>query len=274
MTREEAARAELEAEVRALAERGDGEAACRLAADNWRQWFSSGDIVGGRRLLATALGADGPPSRARALALYADGVLAFRAGDQAGSSARNEAGLKVARQVGDKEAESLALVGLSRVALRDGDYGRVCSLAADARELAPTAEAEVNPLHMLAVGTRLGGDLDAAADLYAESADLNRRLDNPGMVGMELHNLGHLEIRRGNVDAAKRHFADCRPLRDPANPYDSAMQDLNDAALSAVAGDRDGARGLVSRAEQTLEQAGIVLDPDDQSEVDWLRAQL
>jgi len=30
----------------------------------------------------------------------------------------------------------------------------------------------------------------------------------------------------------------------------------------------------VSRAEQTLEQAGILLDPDDQSEVDWLRAQL
>jgi len=274
MTPEEAARAELEAEVRALVERGDGEAACRLAADNWRQWFSSGDIVGGRRVLATALWTDGPPSRARALALYADGVLAFRAGDQAGSSARNEAALKVARQVEDKEAESLALVGLSRVALRDGNYGRVCSLASDARELAPTAEAEVNPLHMLAVGTRLGGDLDAAADLYAESAELNRRLDNPGMVGMELHNLGHLEIRRGNVDAAKRHFADCHPLRDAGNPYDNAMKDLNDAALSAVAGDRDRAGELVSRAEQTLEQAGILLDPDDQSEVDWLRAQL
>src|SRR5437763_74626 len=128
MTPEEAARAELEAEVRARVERGDGEAACRLAADNWRQWSSSGDIA--------------------------------------------------------------------------------------------------------------------------------------GMVGMELHNLGHLEIRRGNVDAAKRHFADCHPLRDAGNPYDNAMKDLNDAALSAVAGNRDRAGELVSRAEQTLEQAGILLDPD------------
>jgi hypothetical protein len=145
--------------------------------------------------------------------------------------------------------DGLALVGLSRVALRDGEYDRVCSLAADARKLAPTAEAEVMPLHLLAAGTRLDGDLDAAAELYAESLELNRGLDNAAIVGMELHNLGHVEIRRGNLDAAQRHFA-------------------------VTAGERKRASELVARAEQTLGQAGIVLDPDDQSEVAWLRAQL
>lgn len=266
--------ARIEAEVRAAAERGDGEAACRLAADNWREWFMSGDVEGGRRMLATALGADGPPSQARATALYADGLFAFRAGDQAGSKARNDAALETAQTIGDKEAECLALVGLSRVALRDGDYGRVCTLAAEARTLAPTPDAEVMPLHLLAAGTRLTGALDTAADLYAESIEFNRRRGDTFRADMECHNLGHVEIRRGNIDAAKRNFAACRAVRNSENPYDRAMTDLNDAALALVGDDRDNARELLSRAEQTLQEAGIVLDPDDQSEVDWLRGQL
>lgn len=109
--------------ARFLAESGEEEAAAELAAKVWRLWLMSGDLAAGRRLLAAALDVgDGKPSRARALALYGDGVLAFRAGAQTESRHRNEAALEVARAVGDKEAEALALVGLSRVAFRDGDY--------------------------------------------------------------------------------------------------------------------------------------------------------
>jgi tetratricopeptide (TPR) repeat protein len=267
-------RADVEDAVRWFAENGDGESACELAANVWQLWFQSGDVAGGRRFLGAALDAPGSPSRARALALYADGLLAFREGEQVESEARNEAALEAAQQAGDKEAQSLALVGLSRVALRGGDYGRVRSLAAEARELAPSAPAEAMPLHLLAAGTRLSGELDDAVELYTESLELNRGLGASLMVGMEHHNLGHVELRRGNVDDAKRHFAACRELRNPDNPYDVAMTDLNDAALAVDAGDRDEASRLLGRAEQTLARAGIVLDPDDQSEVDRLRDRL
>ena len=269
MTRDEAAET-----VARLAADGEYEAACELAAENWRLWLTAGDVEGGRRLLATALAAGGP-SRARALALYGDGVLAFRAADQVASKARNDEALEVARAVGDKEAESLALVGLARVALRDGDYERVCALAAEARELARSVgpPAEAMPLHLLAAGTRLAGELDRAATLYGESLELNRVLGDDRVVAMEHHNLGHVELHRGNVDAARHHFADARAARGD-DPYDTAMTHLNGAALAFAAGNQVEAADLLAQAESTLAGAGIALDPDDRYEVDWLRERL
>jgi tetratricopeptide (TPR) repeat protein len=261
--------------VRASVASGDHEAAAELAANNWRLWMAAGDVAGGRQVMAVALSSVGKPSRARALALYGDGVLAFRAGEQADSKARNEEALEVSRAVGDSEAEALALVGLSRVALRDGDYERVRSLAAEARALtqglAPDAGAVA--LHLEAAGTRLSGALDEAVDLYTESLELNRTLDDARMAGIEHHNLGHVELHRGNAAVAERHFAKAAAARTDS-PYDSAMTSLNNAALAFAAGERDRAAKLLARVESTLAEAGISLDPDDQFEVDWLRERL
>jgi len=263
--------------TRFLAEHGQEEEAAELAAGVWRLWLLSGDIASGRRLCAAALEAGaGRPSRARALALYGDGLLAFRQGAQAESQERNQAALEVARAVGDREAEALALVGLSRVAFRDGDYPRVRSLAAQARERTRDldAAAGVAPLHMLAAGTRLAGDHDQAAELYTQSLELNRRLGDRRMVGMELHNLGHLELHRGNLQAAERCFAEVGGLRDHKDPYEAAMGQLNQAALAVAHGDRERAAELLRGVQAALAGAGIVLDSDDAFEVDWLHEQL
>jgi tetratricopeptide (TPR) repeat protein len=270
-------REELVGAARFLAENGQEEAAAELATNVWWLWFLSGDLVGGRQLFTAALDVgEGSPSRAMALALYAAGRLAFRAGAQSESQERNKAALEAARAVGDREAEALALVGLSRVAFRDGNYARVRSLAAEAREftrdLDPAAGAA--PLHMLAAGTRLAGDYDEAVELYSESLELNRRLGDSRGVGMELHNIGHIELHRGNVDAAERCFAELAKIRNPDDPYETAMTHLNQAALAVARGDRERAAELLQRTESTLEGAGIVLDPDDAFEVDWLRDQL
>jgi tetratricopeptide (TPR) repeat protein len=260
--------------TRRLAEGGRETEAAELAANTWRLWLVSGDIAGGRDLLAIALdGDDVPPSSARALALYGDGLLAFRQGAQDESCRRNEAALETARAVGDHDAEALALVGLSRVAFRDGDNGRVRSLALQARELVRDSEpaADVAPLHMLAAGTRLSGELDAAVALYEESLELNRSLGDERMVAIELHNIGHVELHRGNAEEAAGRFAESAELRSPDDPYDVAMEDLNAAALAYAAGEGERARELLRTAESTLAKAGIALDPDDAFEVDWLR---
>jgi tetratricopeptide (TPR) repeat protein len=263
--------------ARFLSENGQEEAAAELGANVWRLWLITGDPAGGRRLLEVALEVgEGKPSRARALALYGDGALAFRTGAMTESRERNEAALEVARAVGDAEAESLALVGLSRVAFRDGDYARVRSLATEARELTSGLDdaAGVPALHLLAAGTRLAGAYDEAAAIYHESLELNRRLGDSRMVGMELHNLGHVEVHRGNVDAAERCFAERAELAPQNDPYEAAMTDLNKAALAFVRGDRRRASELLDRTQSTLDGVGIVLDPDDAFEVDWLRQEL
>ena len=263
--------------ARFLTSKGEEEAAADLAANVWRLWFLVGDVAGGRRLLAAALDVGRQPaSRSRALALYGDGVLAFRAGEQAESEGRNEQALEVARAVGDREAEALALVGLSRVALRNGDYPRVQSLAAKARELTRDLgeAAGAAPLHLLAAGTRLAGDYAGAVDLYTESLALNRRLGDSRGVGMELHNLGHVEVHRGNVKEAERCFAECAAVRARDDPYEAAMTGLNQAAISFARGDRDQAAALLEHTQATLDEAAIVLDPDDAFEVTWLRDNL
>lgn len=270
-------RAELLEAARVLATTGQGELAAELAAGVWRVWLVSGDVEGGQRLMAAALeGGEARPSRARALALYGAGALAFRAGRQAESRERNEAALAAARQVKDREAEALALVGLSRVAFRDGDYARVRWLATQARELVRGMDPAtgVAPLHLLAAGTRLAGDYDEAVRLYDESLALNRRLGDQRMVLMELHNIGHVELHRGNVERALRCFAECAGARNYDDPYEAAMTDLNRAAAAFAHGEHRRAMDRLRRSRSKLEEAGIVLDPDDAFEVEWLEAQL
>jgi tetratricopeptide (TPR) repeat protein len=209
---------------------------------------------------------------ARARALYADGLAAFREGDQRTSKTKNEAALELARESGDLEAEALALVGLSRVALREGDYAGVCTLASRARERVEgeSRALDAGPLHMLAAGTRLMGRYDAARDLYAESLELNREMRNDYGIGMELHNLGFVELHRGNPSEAEHLFNEAATLSGDA-PYDLAMGDLERGALAAVQGDRSTAAELLATAEKRLRDAGIVLDPDDAFELAWVR---
>src|SRR5260370_41027196 len=114
---------------------------------------------------------DADAERLRALDLYQQGLLAFRAGAQAESQQRNEAALEIARSLGDREVEAKALVGLSRVALRNGDYPRVRALAFEARELTRDLDAEAGapPLPLLAAGARLAGASNAPAPLHPHS---------------------------------------------------------------------------------------------------------
>jgi tetratricopeptide (TPR) repeat protein len=269
--------AELRESIERLVAQGAFADAEELAANGWRVWLTTGDLDGGRAALAALLDREAAePSRDRAVALYADGVLAFRQGDEAGSLARSEEARDAARAAGDAPAESLALVGLCRVALRDGRYGDVVELAREARRLVGDDEdAQAGPLHLEAAGTRLGGDYEAARALYLESLDLSRRRGNAYGEAMELHNLGHVSLRLGDVGAAEGYFARWRELTASSHsPYDRGMAALNEAALAAAHGERERGADRLARAEATLAAAGIVLDPDDASEAERLRALL
>ncbi len=244
-------------------------------ASSWRRWLVSGDSAAGHEVLTKALAEDGRPSRERSICLYADGLFLFRLGEQEASRERNEEALAVAREVGEPEPESLALVGLSRVAFRDGRHDEVVRLAARARELAARVgpEAEVAPLHMQAAGTRLLTDYDRAAELYHEGIELARAHGDERGIAMEQHNLAHVELHRGNIDEAERLFtARLAYARAAADPYEHAMTALNEAALAAAGGNDGQARERFAEAQRLLDDNAIVLDPDDAFEFDALAA--
>ena len=130
------------------------------------------------------------------------------------------------------------------------------------------------PLHLHAQSTRLLGAYDDAAALLTQSLDLNRRVGDEGMVVVELHNLGHVEIHRGNADAAERCFAECAELAGGGDPYGDAMTHLNQAAVAFLRGERERAGELLALAESTLAEAGIDAAADDRFELDWLARNL
>ena len=188
----------------------------------------------------------------RARALYGDGVLAFRSGDDDRSLRRNEEVLRVAQAAGDVRGECEALTGLARLALRDGRYQDVVALAGQGRELARAAgdrEAEASPLHLQAAGVRLQAEYADARDLYLESLALNEELGSEAWQAMELDCLGWVELHLGNVVEAEARFRD-RDRRLGADPYANAWRRLTWAAVAAVRGDRNEARRRYDEADE------------------------
>jgi len=246
------------------------------AAAHWREWFDSGDLEGGAARVheALAASADDPPSVARARVLYGAHLFAFRRGEPSRELAREA--LEAARGVGDVRGECEGLTGLARAALRDGDWDEVARYAAEGVRTARDAgepAAEVAPLHLQAAGVRLSGDYDTARELYLQSVDLAERLGNERWKQMELHNLGWVELHRGDVDAAESMFAE-RNARSGVDAYTDAWEELNTAAVAAARGDRAKARAHFERGKASLDELGAALDPDDQSELDWLASRL
>ncbi|TMI13176.1 hypothetical protein E6H35_08215 [Candidatus Bathyarchaeota archaeon] len=183
--------------ARLLLENGDEEGATEIASNAWRLWILARDLDGGRAFLASVLDkGEKKPSRARSLALYGDALLAFRQGKIEESRQRSQAALESALAVDDREALTLAYLGLGRVAFEDRDYAKSASLAVKARQFAHDLGPAMGqaPLFLHASATRLTGDYDQAAALFEQSLELNRKIGDQGMVAAELQNLGFVEI--------------------------------------------------------------------------------
>jgi tetratricopeptide (TPR) repeat protein len=222
------------------------EEATELAANAWRLWMvAPRDVDGGRRFLAAV--------RADSRGLYGAGLLALRGGDVDESRRLNEQALELAGD--DPEALALAHLGLSRVALEEGDAGQLLFHALAAREAAEPLRLAMGQalLHMHAQAVRLAGDLDQAAELFEESLALNRRIGDQGMVEVELYNLGLVNVRRGDAAAAERYLSG------------AADDPLAGAALAYVKGDLEAAKTLLARV-------GGDLPSDDRAELEWLRS--
>jgi tetratricopeptide (TPR) repeat protein len=265
---------ERRSEFAAAARRLETGAAAELAARTWRLWMAARDLDGGRAFLGEVLDRHDPePSRWRSIALYGDGLLAWWQGKGEDSRGLNEEALEIAQALDDAEALALARLGLSRIAVDDGDLVRGRELAQQARAAAATvSEAHGQaPLHLEAQATRLAGDYETAAKLFEESLALNRRIDDPSMVPVELHNLGLVEIHRGNADAAERCFGELPPSDEP---YDRALTRFLDAAIAYRRDDLERATALLDEAQGIFDEAGIVPVTDDKFELDWLREQL
>lgn len=260
--------------IRTLQERGDVEAATEIAANTWRLWVLQRQDAEGRAMLALVLDRASGESRALALAMYGDSLLAFRLGDLEASRVRAEAALACAASVHDARAEALAHLALSRVEFSDGRYEQAREHASASLSLARGLEPGFRqaPLHMLAQATRFEGDPNDAASLFRESLALNQELGDLGMVAVEQHNLGHVELGLGHVDVAQQLFEQCASSGD--DPYGVAMTRFNEASIAHARGETERALDLLRQARETLSDAGIEFAADDALEFQRLERRL
>src|SRR5581483_2770169 len=110
-------------------------------------------------------------------------------------------------------------------------------------------------------------------EIYLESVALGDELGDERRKQTEFHNLGWVELHRGDVESAARMFAE-RDARSGLDAMGDAWTQLNQAALALARGDRDEAMRLYEEGKRRLDDLGAALDPDDRFEFDWLTAQL
>lgn len=215
--------------VEVFVRNGFEDEAVEIAANLWRLWIMAGDMAGGRKFLDTALGAaKKQSSRNRALALYGNGLFAFRQSKPEDSQKYNQEALEIAEKINDPEVLALANLGLSRVAYEQAKYKQARSLATKALELTRglNPSLEQAPLFMKALSTRMLADYDTAADLFRKSVELNRNIGDKGMVIAELQNLGLVEAHQGNYESAEKHFKEAETMDSGGDPYGAAMVQL------------------------------------------------
>lgn len=256
-----------------LVRNGYEEEAVEIAANTWRLWIVARDDERGSKFLSAALEATKKKaSRSRALALYGNGLFAYRQGKLEDSLRKNQEALEIAEKIKDPEALALANLGLSRAVYEQGDYKHAFSLSAKTLELTRTLDPSMRqaPLFMNALSARMLGDYDTAADLFRKSVELNRTLGDKGMVTAELQNLGLVETHLGQFDRAEKHFREAEALGSSGDSYGDAMVHFQKAIIAFGKKQHDQARQLLTISKSMLEKAGIQPTPDDKFEIEWL----
>jgi len=261
---------ELSAALHSYMETGDAERTVRLAAALPRYWFDRAHHTEARGLLDEVValpGADREPQYA--LVEVFRGRFHFHTGQPDADAVFDEA-LAACRRAGDRANEVEAVVGRSRVALREHRFDDVRRHAnealAIARDLGDSCRERV-PVHMLAAAARMTGDYEQARKLYGRSIALSEECGTLANVPSEHHNLGYVALHSGDVDEAEKLWrqalAETRESRvGMLFPY----LILDFSVLAAARGDLVKAATLVGAAEARFEELGIALDPDDASE--------
>ena len=205
----EAEHANLRAALAWLEETDECGALLRLAAALGRFWTGRGYSQESRDWLERALAHDGAAAADRAKALVALGVIQIYQGANQEAETRLTEGLAGCRTLGDALHEVLALIGLSGLAIMQGDLDRGAALLEEAlaaaqgvadRRLAGILAGRVSI--NLAVAPRAQGQYALAAAHLEEALRLEREAGyTEGMI-LALGDLGNLARDQGDYARA------------------------------------------------------------------------
>jgi len=245
---------------------GEGEDALEIATSLVRYWMA-GRATQGSAMFDRVLTRFQEPTLGRARALYAAGLLAFTRNENDTSRVLNAESLLIGRRYQDPDVTINALVGLARTALRHGDQSAIVTWCGEALALGKAAGRPallVWPLHIMAAGLQMAGDMAEARRRYEESLTLNRDLGNAMLVTIETINLGLLDALEGDLASGETRLREgLAAAREQglSRLYPVALIGLGGVAVQH--GDVRRAGSFIGSAERMLEASGQVLDPPD-----------
>jgi predicted ATPase/DNA-binding SARP family transcriptional activator len=244
---------------------GETDTALRLAGGLLRFWAARGALTERREALATALAAGAGSPGPRVTALQAAGVMAAEAGDFEAAGAHFDAGLQLARAVGDRERIARLQINLGTLAMYAGDHEQAVRRyeegAAILREIHDPLGLSLATQN-LAIAHDGIGRRDRAIALLEESVELARRAGDPAHTASALRTLSRVLL----ADEADRERA-----RELIRESLTLSRELGDRpgmieCLETVAGEVGDARTgalLLGAADAARSAAGAILSPDE-----------
>jgi non-specific serine/threonine protein kinase len=258
-------------------EAGRTDEALRLANSLYRFWMTRQRFAEGAASFERVLASPGGDELLRGRAELNAGMMPFWMGDDARAAQRFGEALETGRRLGDAPLTSMALGGLSRVALRtDVPEGR--RLAREALAVSDAAGDEAgrsNALHLLGVGAQIAGDPVEAREWMTQRLALVRATGNDFLISSEAANLAMVERQLGDLDAAEALERealeiDVRTGGQFVTPF--AMSGL--ASIATERGEFDRAAALVGAAEAIMEAQQMAWPPDERPHYERLLADL
>ena len=194
-----------------LTETGDAEWGLRLGTALFRFWEIREYLAEGRDSLGKLLKLAGAaaPTKARARALFAAGVLAGEQGDYASADALFGESQEIARQLGDKMGVAVSLNALAVSSCDRGDVANARALFEEGlvlwRELGDQ-KAVARALSNLANVLKVQRDYDRARALHVECLSIFQGLGDRTGVAWSLNYQGDVARDRGDTTAARKLY--------------------------------------------------------------------
>jgi predicted ATPase len=191
-----------------LTETGDADWGLRLGTALFRYWEIREYFAEGRDGLGRLLNLKGAtePTKARARALFAAGVLAGEQGDYASADKLIIESQEIARQLGDKTGVAVSLNALGVLKRDQGDVATAHALLEESldlwRELGDL-KAVARALSNLANVVKLQGDYQRARSLYSECHSIFKGLRDQMGVAWSLNYLGDVARAQNDAVAAR-----------------------------------------------------------------------
>ena len=236
----------------------------------------SGRVTAGREWLDRALAAASPDDPQRPFALYENGLLAFWQGADEEVRSLLEQSLDLGRRRGDATAVAVALCGLARLLLREGDLDRARALCEEALATVEGSDERLgrsNALHVLGVAAQMAGELQEARGFMTQRIELARELGDLALVGTESSNLSMVERQLGNLERAEELAVESLRLEARRGDEWAIPYTLNGlAAIAVETGAFEPAATLLAAAATLQDQQGNAWPPDERPHFERSRA--